>query len=96
MEFNRIIVKVVEDRRRALGITGAEMALMLGVKPSQYSNIVVGRSNLSLDQMERAFRGLGLEMMVTRRDSTVDVKDGLVVVRGEGFPVNVSREWQGA
>src|SRR5581483_12483618 len=59
---NRRIAAVIRDRRRALGVTLAELATSAGLSRTILGRIETGRGNPSVETLFRIARALGLPL----------------------------------
>ncbi len=74
--------RLLEARRRRLGITRAEMAQALGMHASEVSKILGGKAVLGLERAGRlaAWLGIGVDELLGRRPGTTKARSVLIAV----------------
>lgn len=58
------VADLVQQRRKELGLTQAEAALLAGVSPRFVFDVENGKRSVALDRLTRLLKALGLELKI--------------------------------
>lgn len=58
------VADLVQQRRKELGLTQAEAALLAGVSPRFVFDVENGKRSMALDRLTRLLKALGLELKI--------------------------------
>ena len=65
METKERLLQIIQERRKYLDISQQKLAEELGISQGQYSSLISGRSEMSLDKFVNLCEVLGLNIDIT-------------------------------
>lgn len=82
----RLVFDLLEGRRKRDGMTQKEFGGILHIGKVQYSNLKNGRSVLSIDQMVRGCKYLGLQVLIIDGNKVMDCGEMYSLSKKGSFP----------